>query len=78
MAFAITFMNWTLAENNWAQFRGTVKARWFKLDEEQLQAIAGKRGTLLKTIQEVYGIERNEAEREIRAFEAKNKSYQPK
>lgn len=71
-------MNWTLAENNWAQFRGTVKARWFKLGDEQLGAVAGKRGALLSVIQEVYGITRNEAEREIRAFEARNKDYRPK
>jgi uncharacterized protein YjbJ (UPF0337 family) len=72
------FMNWTLAENNWSQFRGTVKARWLKLGDEQLQAIAGKRAALLNTIQEVYGINRMDAEREIRAFEARNKSYRPK
>ena len=71
-------MNWTLAENNWAQFQGTVKARWLKLDGEQLRAIAGKRASLLSAIQEAYGINRTEAEREIRAFEARNKNYQPK
>lgn len=71
-------MDWILVENNWAQFQGTVKARWLKLDGEQLQAIAGKRASLLKEIQAVYGINRNEAEREIRAFEARNKNYRPK
>jgi uncharacterized protein YjbJ (UPF0337 family) len=71
-------MNWTLAENSWAQFQGTVKARWLKLDEEQLRAIAGKRGLLLSAIQQVYGIDRGEAEREIRAFEARHKNYRPK
>jgi uncharacterized protein YjbJ (UPF0337 family) len=71
-------MNWTLVESNWAQFQGTVRARWLKLDEEQLRAIAGKRPSLLRAIQDVYGIERNEAEREIRAFEARNKNYRPK
>jgi uncharacterized protein YjbJ (UPF0337 family) len=71
-------MNWTLAESNWTQFQGTVKARWLKLDEEQLRAIGGKRTSLLGAIQQVYGINRNEAEREIRAFEARNKNYRPK
>ncbi|MDY6944671.1 MAG: hypothetical protein SXG53_03040 [Pseudomonadota bacterium] len=71
-------MNWTLAENNWAQFRGTVKARWFKLGDEQLAAIAGKRPALLSAIQEVYSISRMDAEKEIRAFEAKNTGYRPK
>lgn len=71
-------MNWTLAESSWTQFRGTVKARWFKLGDEQLEAIAGKRPALLSTIQEVYGLSRMEAEREIRAFEERNKNYRPK
>lgn len=71
-------MDWILVENNWAQFQGTVKARWLKLDAEQLQAIAGKRVSLLSAIQAVYGINRSEAEREIRAFEARNKNYRPR
>lgn len=71
-------MDWILVESNWAQFQGTVKARWLKLDGQQLQAIAGKRASLLRAIQEVYGISRSDAEREIRAFEARNKSYRPK
>jgi uncharacterized protein YjbJ (UPF0337 family) len=71
-------MNWTLAENNWTQFQGTVKARWLKFDGEQLRAIAGKRAALLSAIQDVYGINRSDAEQEIRAFEARNKNYRPK
>jgi uncharacterized protein YjbJ (UPF0337 family) len=71
-------MNWTLAESNWPQFKGTVRARWIKLTDANLEAIAGKRAALLGTVQETYGITRNEAEREIRAFEAKNKNYRPK
>jgi uncharacterized protein YjbJ (UPF0337 family) len=71
-------MNWTLAEGNWAQFRGTVKARWMKLTDEHLDVIAGKRAALLGRIQETYGIARMDAEREIRAFEARNKNYRPK
>jgi uncharacterized protein YjbJ (UPF0337 family) len=71
-------MNWTMAENNWDQFRGTVKARWFKLNDEQLAGIAGKRAALLGEIQQVYGITRADAEREIKAFEARNKNYRPK
>lgn len=71
-------MNWTLAENSWTQFKGRVRARWMKLDEEQLTAIAGKRPELLKSIQAVYGISRSDAEREIRAFEERNRDYRPK
>ena len=71
-------MNWALAESSWEQFRGRVKARWLKLDDEQLRTIAGKRVALLHAIQDVYGINRTEAEKEIRVFEARHKDYQPK
>lgn len=71
-------MNWTLAEHNWLQFKGRVRARWIKLDDDQLTTIAGKRVELLTSIQAVYGITRTEAEREIRAFEARQKDYRPK
>jgi uncharacterized protein YjbJ (UPF0337 family) len=71
-------MNWTMAESNWAQFKGTVRARWIKFDEGKLDTIAGKRASLLGAIQDVYGIPRADAEREVRAFEARNKNYGPK
>jgi uncharacterized protein YjbJ (UPF0337 family) len=71
-------MNWTLVENNWTQFKGRVRARWIKLGDEQLAEIAGKRPELLKSIQNIYGISRMDAEREIRAFEERNREYRPK
>ena len=71
-------MNWTLVQNNWHQFKGRVRARWMKMNEEQLAVIAGDRATLLGSIQSVYGLTRAQAEREIRAFEARNKDYRPK
>lgn len=71
-------MNWTLAANHWHQFRGTVRARWSKLTPEQLEDIAGQRPRLLQQLQDVYGIKRMEAEREIRAFEDRNKDFRPK
>ena len=71
-------MNWTIAENNWQQFKGRIRARWIKLDEDQLAMIGGKRSELLKSIQNVYGITRAEAEREVRTFESRNKDYQPR
>ena len=71
-------MNWTLVQNNWHQFKGRVRARWMKMNEEQLAVIAGNRAALLNSIQSVYGLTRAEAEREIRPFEARNKDYRPK
>lgn len=71
-------MNWMIAENDWHHFKGRIRARWSKFDEEQLAVIGGKRPELLRSIQSVYGLTRAEAEREIRAFEARNKDLRSK
>ncbi len=71
-------MNWQIVEGNWKQFRGTVRARWGKLTDDHLDEIAGKRDQLLGKIQEMYGIKRVDANREVELFEERNKNYKPK
>ena len=71
-------MNWDLVENNWKQFRGTVKARWAMFTDDNLDAIGGKRALLLGQIQTTYGVKRSDAEKEIKVFETRNKDYRPK
>ena len=70
-------MNWTLAENNWHQFKGRVRARWIEMSEKQLAAIAGKRSGLLSSIQSIYGLTRASRARNS-CVEARNKDYRPK
>jgi len=65
-------MNWDIAEGNWKQFKGKVKAQWGKLTDDQLDVIAGKRIELAGKIQEAYGISKDEAERQIKQFEDAN------
>ena len=62
-------MNWDIAEGNWNQFRGKVKAQWGKLTDDHLDVIAGKRIELAGKIQEAYGVTKNEAEKQIKQFE---------
>lgn len=71
-------LNWDTAATNWRQFRGTVRARWGKLSDEQLDGIAGQRERLLMSIQETYELKRTDAQRELRAFEERHKNYRPK
>ncbi len=71
-------MDWDIVELNWMNFKGKVKARWNILTNDHLDAIAGKRVQLSGMIQVAYGINRDEAERQIRSFEARNKNYTPK
>jgi len=66
-------MNWDIAEGNWKQFKGKVKAQWGKLTDDHLDVIAGKRDVLLGKVQEAYGITKDEAEQQIKRFEESNK-----
>lgn len=66
-------MNWDIVKGNWKQVRGQVQAQWGKLTDDHLDVIAGKRDELLGKIQESYGITKDEAEQQIKDFEARNK-----
>jgi uncharacterized protein YjbJ (UPF0337 family) len=71
-------MNWDIVEGNWKQFKGEVKAQWGKLTDDHLDVIAGKRDSLAGQIQESYGITKDQAEEEIKRFEALSKKASPK
>lgn len=62
-------MNWDVIEGNWMQYKGQVKAQWGKLTNDHLDIIAGKRDQLKGQIQKSYGIDRDEADRQIASFE---------
>jgi uncharacterized protein YjbJ (UPF0337 family) len=62
-------MNWGLIEGNWPQMRGNLLRQWGRLTDRQLDAIAGHRERLARTIRESYGMTREEAENQIRVFE---------
>jgi uncharacterized protein YjbJ (UPF0337 family) len=62
-------MNWDRIEGNWKQFKGNALQQWGKLTDDQLDVIAGKRDLLLGRIQELYGISRDEGERQLADWE---------
>ena len=70
-------MHWDVIEGNFKQFKGKVKEQWGKLTDDNPDKIAGKRDLLAGTIQEVYGVTKDQAE-QIKAFELAHKDYQPK
>lgn len=63
-------MNWNRIEGNWKQFKGNAKVRWGKLTKDHLDVVAGKRDALAGRIQEIYGISRDEADRQIKDWES--------
>lgn len=65
-------MNEDRIEGNWTQFKGKVKEQWGKLTDDDLDIIAGKRDQLLGRIQERHGIAKDEAEKQLAAFQERN------
>jgi uncharacterized protein YjbJ (UPF0337 family) len=68
-------MDWNIIEGNWKQFKGLVKEKWGRLTDDHLDMIAGKREQLAGSVQEAYGITKDQAEVQLKAFEALHKDY---
>jgi uncharacterized protein YjbJ (UPF0337 family) len=62
-------MEWDVIEGNWEQYRRQVKAQWSKLTNDHVTDIAGCRDRLVGQIQESYGVVKDEADRQISAFQ---------
>jgi len=58
-------MNWDRVEGNWKQMKGKARQKWGKLTNDDLNLVEGKRIELIGRIQERYGVQRDEAERQI-------------
>jgi len=65
-------MNWDRIEGDWKKVKGTVREQWGRLSDDHLERIAGKRDQLVGSIQQSYGIAREEAERQVMAWEMRN------
>ena len=64
-------MNWDRIEGNWKQLKGQAQQQWGKLTDDDFDIVAGKREQLAGKIQERYGILKDEAEKQVQAWEAK-------
>ena len=62
-------MDWDRISANWSHWRDRVRDRWSRLTEVELTAVAGRREELSARIQEVYGLSREETERQLRNWE---------
>ena len=64
-------MNEDTIAGNWKQFKGKVKEQWGKLTDDDYDVIAGKRDQLAGKIQERYGVGKDEAEKQVKDWEAR-------
>ena len=62
-------MNSDQLQGKWKQLKGSVKEKWGKLTDDDLEVIAGNQEHLQGKIQERYGITKEEAAKQIREWE---------
>jgi len=62
-------MDWDRISGNWAHWRGRIRERWGRLTNDELDVIAGRREQLVGRIQSAYGIQKVEAERQLRNWQ---------
>jgi uncharacterized protein YjbJ (UPF0337 family) len=58
-------MNSDQMKGKWKQLKGSVKERWGKLTDDDLDVIDGQSEQLIGKIQERYGIAREEAKKQV-------------
>jgi uncharacterized protein YjbJ (UPF0337 family) len=64
-------MNWDQIQGGWKQLTGQAKAQWGKLTDDDLTVVDGRRDQLAGKIQERYGVTKENAEKQIGAWERK-------
>lgn len=62
-------MNQDILKGQWKQFKGSIQKTFGKLTDDHLDQIAGDRDRFLGSIQEQYGIARDEADLRLKQWE---------
>jgi uncharacterized protein YjbJ (UPF0337 family) len=65
-------MNSDQLKGKWKQLKGSVKERWGKLTDDDLDVIDGQSEQLIGTIQERYGIAREAAQKQVDEWNVQN------
>ncbi len=64
-------MNWDRIEGGWKSVLGQARSQWGNLTDDDLSVVAGRRDQLIGKIQERYGVAKDEAEKQIAAWQRK-------
>lgn len=65
-------MNRNIAQGNFKQIKGKLKQQWGKLTDDEIDQMEGNAEILIGKLQERYGWDREEAERQAREFRTQN------
>jgi uncharacterized protein YjbJ (UPF0337 family) len=58
-------MDWDQIERNWTRAKGTIKRKWVKLTDDDLQSINGQRERLEDIIHKRYGFAAEHVRKEV-------------
>jgi len=58
-------MNWDQIEGRWNELKGRLRSKWAKLTDDDMEMIGGKKDMLVGRLQQRYGMQKDEAEREV-------------
>ncbi|MCE7947881.1 MAG: CsbD family protein [Chloroflexi bacterium CFX4] len=61
----MTSSMWDKIVGKWMQLKGEIQSRWGKLTDDEVAHINGEREKLAGRLQELYGIAKEEANRQI-------------
>jgi uncharacterized protein YjbJ (UPF0337 family) len=65
-------MNKDIAAGNFKQLKGKIKQQWGKLTDDEIDQLEGNTEILAGKLQERYGWEKDEAERQIKDFSTRH------
>lgn len=58
-------MNWDIVESQWKDIKGTLREKWAKFTDDDVELIAGKKDRFVGKVQERYGYAKDRAETEV-------------
>jgi uncharacterized protein YjbJ (UPF0337 family) len=67
-------MNTEILQGKWHQLKGSAKAQWGKLTDDELDQVDGNAEKLVGLVQERYGYAKQRAEQEVDSFLARQKA----
>jgi uncharacterized protein YjbJ (UPF0337 family) len=68
----IETMNSDRTAGQWKQIKGSIKEKWGKLTDDEITQLEGHSEQLVGKLQEKYGLQREEAERQAKEFRTRN------
>jgi uncharacterized protein YjbJ (UPF0337 family) len=68
----IETMNSDRTAGQWKQIKGRIKEQWGRLTDDEIAQLEGHSEQLVGRLQERYGLQREEAERQAKEFRTRN------